>query len=227
MQPRIEIRRNSQDQPWSYAELDARQRIVADECRAGGAGALLLSEVAPVITVGKRTCDSDFLLSESALSSRGISVYPTDRGGMATFHGPGQWVVFVVDLLERLTGDRRGVRRAVEGLLEIACEVSREYDARAEVREGPQTGVWIGENKVASVGVKIEQGVLLHGICVNGFQMPLSFTGIRPCGLEPQVAYLLEDPVVSGAQVADRSVKFDRLGDRLRQQALRTFWQVT
>src|SRR5690242_283423 len=114
----LEIRRHEPPaRPWTYALLDARQREIAARVSAGGPGALLLSEVAPVITVGRRTPAGDV----SGLGSRdsgarvafGSEVYPVDRGGLATWHGPGQWVLFAVDRLERWVGDPRGVRKMV------------------------------------------------------------------------------------------------------------------
>ena len=77
----IEIRRDSPATPWTYELLDRRQREVAARARAGGEGALLLSEVAPVITMGRRTPIADLIVGEAKLLERGISVYRTDRGG--------------------------------------------------------------------------------------------------------------------------------------------------
>jgi lipoyl(octanoyl) transferase len=105
------IRRHSPQAPWTYALLDQAQRALHARLLSepqSTPGAVFLSEVAPVITLGRRECSQDLLLPESELLDRGVTLFPTDRGGRATYHGPGQWVVFVVDRLERLTGDRRG-----------------------------------------------------------------------------------------------------------------------
>jgi len=187
-----EIRRHSKESPWTYAMLDARQREIARRVLAGGAGAFLLSEVAPVITVGRRAAPTDLLLPKDLLARAGVEIMPTDRGGLATWHGPGQWVLFAVDSLERLTGDRRGVRKAVEGLLHVALEVGRTFDPTAEIRSGAETGVWTRKGKFAAVGVHIDQGVLLHGLSVNGFKTETSFMGLRPCGLDLPVDYLIQ-----------------------------------
>lgn len=225
--PFIEIRRHSAASPWTYADLDRRQREIAAALARRGAGeaplppgALLLSEVAPVITIGRRTPAGDLTQPEAALASRGISALRVDRGGLATSHGPGQWVVFAVDRLERLTGDPRGVRRAVEGLLGIAREVGLRYDPTAEIRSGAETGAWTARGKFASVGVHVERGVLLHGLAINGFRAPTSFTGLRPCGLEPRVDYLLAE-----RRAPDELERgFVELGELVRDVALGTFW---
>ena len=201
---------------WSYADLDRRQREIAGEVLEGRSGALLLSEVAPVITVGRRTGPGDILLSPELLKLQGIELHNTDRGGLATWHGPGQWVLFAVASLENLTGDPRGVRLAVEGLLEVALQVGRHYEPKAEIRGGNEQGVWGPHGKFAAVGVHIEQGVLLHGLSVNGFRTPSSFMGLRPCGLDLPVGYLLPEPSESA---------FTGLGISLKRAALSQFWR--
>ena len=183
-------------------------------------GALLLSEVAPVITLGRRASRTELLLPEGILHERGIEVLQTDRGGLATYHGPGQWVLFAVDRLERLTGDTRGVRRAVEGLLGIARRVAQTYDPKAEIRGGAETGVWSPSGKLASVGVHIEKGVLLHGLSLNCFRTETSFLGIRPCGLDAVADYLF-----NGISEAAREMEFQRVCDQLVLETSSTFWR--
>ena len=212
----VVVHRHTVASPWTYALLDAYQRLVATDVRAGRPGKLILSEVSPVITLGRRPCTEDLTLGAENLRALGIDTYASDRGGRATYHGPGQWVLFAVESLEVLTGDRRGVRKAVEALLEIARSVAKEYDSSAEIYEGTETGVWVtrgsGIAKVASVGVHIEQGVLLHGVAVNGYRTSTSFQGLKPCGLERPVAFLLED-----------SAEFSRLGDKIIREACSVF----
>ncbi|MCM2279558.1 MAG: octanoyltransferase [Oligoflexia bacterium] len=212
--PEPQFFRHDPARPWTYARLDALQRDLARRVREGGEGALLLSEVAPVITLGRRAGPGEVLLSPERLEALGISVYPTDRGGLATYHGPGQWVLFAVDSLERLTGDRRGVRQAVEGLLESALELAREFEPRAEIRSGMETGVWSPRGKLGAVGLHVEQEVVLHGLSLNGFRTPTSFVGLRPCGLDAPVDFLLSGPE-----------GFEALGKALVAKVLKRFWK--
>lgn len=195
---RIEVRRHQVNAPWTYALLDQRQREIAAGIGFGGSGCLLLSEVSPVITVGRRTPKADYECAQD------LEIFPTDRGGLATWHGPGQWVLFVVERLERLTGDTRGVRRAVDSLLEVAKKVADRYGVDAEIRDGCELGVWTQSGKFAAVGVHASQGVLLHGLSLNGFQTPGSFQGLRPCGLNLPVDFLLAD---------SDCAKFEQLGE--------------
>jgi lipoyl(octanoyl) transferase len=215
----VEVRRHRPDYRWTYGELNVRQQEIANRVCEGGKGALLLSEVAPVITLGRRALETEILVSPEHLSQMGIEVTKTDRGGLATYHGPGQWVMFPVDRLERLCGDSRGVRRTVEGLLEVALRVGRKYDPQAEIRSGKETGVWTPRGKFASVGVHIEKGVLLHGLAINGYATPTSFQGLRPCGLNAPVDFLLQDTLGESLQF-----EFRKLGEELIRETFRIFW---
>jgi lipoyl synthase len=208
----IEIRRHTPTNAWTYEQLDCRQREIARQIPSGEPGRILLSEVAPVVTVGRRSPETDLLLSRDSLRAQGVAVINTDRGGMATYHGPGQWVLFIVESLERLTGDRRGVRKAVDGLLEIAQKVGTRFKEKCEIRAGCELGAWTPRGKFAALGIHVEDGVLLHGLAVNGFRTEKSFLGIRPCGLDAPVDYLLEN---------DRD--FERLGTALGETARHRF----
>lgn len=201
---RIEIRRHTDQTPWTYPMLDQRQQEIAAEVRAGGAGAILLSEVSPVITLGRRAKpEQELLLSEAKLAELGVEIYPTTRGGLATWHGRGQWVLFMVDSLERLTGDPRGVRAAICGLLKTAERVCDQLAKKVEIRGGPLTGIWSHVGKLASVGVQVDRGVLLHGMALNVYRTITSFRGLRPCGLDAELDYLLPD---------QDQIEFERIG---------------
>lgn len=225
--PDIEIRRHRADRPWRYSDLDRRQEAVRAELLRNPArpGSLLLSEVAPVITLGRRARpEAELTAPAEHYSDRGIEILPTGRGGLATYHGPGQWVLFVVDRLERLTGDPRGVRRAVEGLLRIALTTCRDREPRAELRDGPRTGVWGPRGKLASVGVQVEDGVLLHGLCVNGYATAESFYGLRPCGLDAAPLQYLLDASPLGPRRPEPEPEFTNLGEALLRAAAQEFY---
>lgn len=189
------VRRHSEDAPWTYALLDQAQRGIAEKVREGEPGLILFSELAPVITQGRRRIAANFTKSDEDIRAKGVDRFFTDRGGCATYHGPGQWVVFVVESLEKLTGDRMGVRLVSEALMRVALHVARQYLPEAEERKGVEAGIWASSAddapKVVSMGFKIERGVLLHGLCFNGFATEQSFYGVKPCGLEAQAGYLL------------------------------------
>lgn len=212
----IEIHRHSITAPWTYRQLDLRQREIASQLRNQRChGIILLSELAPVITYGRRTPSHDLVFVESQKEK--TDYYPTDRGGLATYHGPGQWVLFPVDLMKNLVGDSRGVKKVIQALLEIALEVGQEYSPRVEIRWGAEMGVWTPKGKFAAVGIAIEEGVLLHGLSFNGFKTSQSFQGLRPCGLDLPVDYLLPEP-------SER--EFLQLGNRLLELTCKKFGKV-
>lgn len=207
----FEIRRNSEREPWTYALLDLRQRELLARIQRGERGAFLLSELAPVITLGRRARPETLLFSKEQFQQLGVELYHSDRGGFETYHGPGQWVLFAVEKLETLTGDSRGVRRAVEGLLQIGLRTARKYVVSAHLREGHETGIWSDKGKIGSVGVHVLDGVLLHGLSVNGFKTPLSFQGLNPCGLKASVDFLLQE---SGSNAQEQ--RFLELGQDIQ-----------
>jgi len=191
----LKIFRDGQLTPWTYQELDQYQRDYCEGLRKnGGPGIFILSEVAPVITLGRRTPASDILLGSDLLRERGVDLYLSDRGGLATYHGPGQWVFFAVGSLEFWTGDRRGVKAMIEGLLAAALGVAKKIDPSSHIRRGPELGVWSAKGKIASVGIHVEKGMVLHGLSLNCFKTPTSFMGIRPCGMDSAVDFLLDQP---------------------------------
>jgi len=220
----IEIHRHSVSNPWTYQKLDERQRAIRDEVLVGGKGMVLFSEVAPVITLGRGRVGEDLLLRHEEYSRMGVEIYETSRGGRATYHGTGQWVVFLVDSLERVTGDRRGVRKLVDGLFSVALEICRAKFPRAEIREDCEAGVWsepgVGGAKLAALGVRIDRGVVQHGFSLNIFQTPTSFMGINPCGLAAPVGYL-ESADLSDAE---RERSFLAWRERIEEALLRRFY---
>ncbi len=186
----VTIKRHSLESPWTYQALDQVQRQFDYSI-----GKIFVSELAPVITLGKRARKEDLLLSDEKLNRLGIEIYPTDRGGLATYHGPGQWVVFVVDRLEKLVGDSRGVSQAVCLLLQCAQDFFKKLKIETEVRSGEELGVWTKKGKIASVGVSVHGGVLLHGFSLNIFKTETSFVGLKPCGLDAAVDYAFMKPI--------------------------------
>jgi lipoate-protein ligase B len=181
------VKRHSTKNPWTYADLDREQRVSYPK--------IFVSELAPVITLGKRAQVSDLLLSEGRLRELGISVYPADRGGLATYHGPGQWVVFVVDRLEDLVGDSRGVGKAVCLLMKTAQAITAKFGIETKIKSGAELGLWTSKGKIAAVGVSVQDGVLYHGFSVNIFKTDTSFVGLKPCGLDAAVDFIFPNPI--------------------------------
>jgi lipoate-protein ligase B len=138
---------------------------------------LLMLEHPPVYTKGKRTEPGDLPMGEDWYRAQGIEVCDTDRGGRVTYHGPGQLVAYPIMAVDRVADFVHTMENAiVEALADEAIA--------AEVRETPFTGVWAGDAKVASIGVRVSGGVTTHGLAVNVDNDLQPFEWIVPCGID-------------------------------------------
>ncbi len=139
---------------------------------------LLLVEHPPVLTLGVRGDGgrSHILATPEALAARGIEVFETGRGGDITYHGPGQIVGYPII---NLKPDRCDVHRYVRDLEEVLIRVARDYGIQATRIEG-LTGVWVGEEKLAAIGVRISRWITSHGFALNLTTEPQPFRPHRP-----------------------------------------------
>jgi lipoyl(octanoyl) transferase len=141
---------------------------------------LVLLQHPPVYTVGRAARDASNLgVGEEYLKSLGAQVFWSDRGGDATFHGPGQLVVYPILRLKKL--DTHKYLRDLEELLIL---VLSDYGLRAG-RHPSYTGVWVGGNKIAAIGVKFTSGrITSHGFALNVTTDLSWFDRITPCGIK-------------------------------------------
>lgn len=133
----------------------------------------------PVVTLGSGADRSALLLSDEEFAARGVAVVPVDRGGEATFHGPGQRVGYLNLLLDETERDLHRLLRTVEGAL---------IDALAEfgiagVRVDGHTGVWVDGRKIAAIGMSVRRWVTGHGFALCVEDEPEPFGWIVPCGI--------------------------------------------
>ena len=140
---------------------------------------LLLLEHDHVITLGKRGSGADVLADAETLAGLGVEVIATDRGGEATYHGPGQLVGYPV---VNLRGGIGGALRYVTALESALESTLAEYGIRGESENRP-TGVWVGDAKIAAIGVKISRGVSMHGFALNVSTDTSYFDHVVPCGI--------------------------------------------
>lgn len=161
-----------------YREVWRLQHDCHARCRATGENILFLTEHDPIVTLGYRR-PREQLLSVSALEQKGIPIVEVERGGGATYHGPGQLVAYpVFSSLFRSCG----VRNFVTRLEAIMCQVSSTFNVLAVQRPG-LPGVWIGERKLGAVGIAVQSGVSLHGFALNVNVDLQPFSYIVPCGI--------------------------------------------
>ncbi|HEV8241733.1 MAG TPA: lipoyl(octanoyl) transferase LipB [Thermoanaerobaculia bacterium] len=141
---------------------------------------LLLLEHPPVFTLGRNAGDGEITADAEWLAQRGIAVHESDRGGQATYHGPGQLVGYPI---LNLSPDRRDVRRYVADLCEVLVRTLAELGVEAAPRPSPHVGVWVGEEKIVSLGVHLSRWITTHGFALNVTTDVSAFGGIVPCGL--------------------------------------------
>ncbi len=165
-----------------YQEAVALQLAARDALKRGvGEERLLLLEHPPVYTLGRNASAADVLADPAWLERRGIEIAHCDRGGQVTYHGPGQLVGYPI---LNLSPDRRDVRRYVRELAEVLVATLGDYGLAA--RRGEEQaliGVWVGDAKVASIGVHLSRWLTTHGFALNVTTDLSHFAGITPCGL--------------------------------------------
>jgi lipoyl(octanoyl) transferase len=164
-----------------YAEAWELQRRLAARRQAGEiADALLLLEHPPVYTRGRRSRPEELPMGVGWYEAQGIEVLDTDRGGLVTYHGPGQLVAYPILSLRACGGD---VHELVRRLERTTIAALGDHGVEATVVEG-QTGVWVPPRKIGSIGLHISRGVTTHGLAVNVDNDLQPFEWIVPCGIE-------------------------------------------
>jgi lipoate-protein ligase B len=171
-----------------YARGLELMRRLAREVREGAAPALILCQHEPVVTLGRRVSLAEVESLRARLAAHGIPVFAVERGGLATYHGPGQVVAYpVLSLPDLGLGVRELVTRLEEAVIAVLAELGL-----AASRRDDHPGVWVGPRKIASVGLAVQRGVTLHGLALNNRPRLEHFALISPCGLDPDTMTSLE-----------------------------------
>ncbi|MFN2239144.1 MAG: lipoyl(octanoyl) transferase LipB [Thermoanaerobaculia bacterium] len=149
---------------------------------------LLLLEHTPVITLGRGGDEGNLLSSREMLAREGVRYFETTRGGDITYHGPGQLVGYPI--LHFGEGNR-DVRKYVTNLEEAIIRTLAHWGLAADRAEG-QRGVWVGNEKVAAIGVRVARWVTCHGFALNVTTNLRHFDFITPCGIRGKGVTSLE-----------------------------------
>nr|XP_061811911.1 putative lipoyltransferase 2, mitochondrial [Nerophis lumbriciformis] len=163
-----------------FAQALGIQRAYAERCRAGGGAthALLLCQHPPIYTTGLRQKGRP-LPELERLQGLGAQVYAADRGGLITFHGPGQLVCYPVLHLASFKKSVRWYVSQLEQTVVAACA-----SLSVEASASSHTGVWVGDNKICAIGIRCSGYVTWHGLALNCNTDLAWFKHIVPCGLE-------------------------------------------
>ncbi|MGP8125544.1 MAG: lipoyl(octanoyl) transferase LipB [Nitrososphaerales archaeon] len=174
------------------AALELQRSLAARRARGEVPDVLILLEHDNVITLGRKTSPENF-------RPQGVPVFEVERGGDATYHGPGQLVGYPIVML-----DDHDVRRHVRNIEEGLIGSVRRFGIEGERLDG-HPGVWVRGKKLASVGVAVTNWVTYHGFALNVNTDLSYFNLIRPCGLDPSTMTSMER--LRGAKVPFGEVK--------------------
>ncbi|MCF7804505.1 MAG: lipoyl(octanoyl) transferase LipB [Candidatus Marinimicrobia bacterium] len=159
---------------WEY-----QKSLLQDRVDGNTGDRLLFVEHHPTYTLGKAGDENHLLADERELESRHAEYVPIDRGGDITYHGPGQLVGYPILHLENYKKDVHWYLRQLE---ETIIRTLAEFDISG-TRDEEYTGVWVSDEKVAAIGVKVSRWVTMHGFALN-VSTDLSYFGrIIPCGI--------------------------------------------
>ncbi len=163
-----------------YADARARQEVLVAQRIAGTApDTLVFTEHEPVFTVGLRQgADRHLVWDAARLAREGIEVVATNRGGDITYHGPGQIVGYPVVSLDHV----RDLHAYLRFLEQVLIDAVARFGLAAARRPG-LTGIWIGQRKIAALGVAVRRWVAYHGFALNVNSRLDHFVGIVPCGI--------------------------------------------
>jgi lipoyl(octanoyl) transferase len=201
-----------------YRRAWAWQRALVERRAAGEVpDVVLLLEHPHVYTIGKRGSDADVLASPAWLAAQGAEVVHSDRGGQVTYHGPGQLVGYPICLLDQHPDVWRFVGRVEEALTEVATG----FGLQARGERGDLTGVWVGDAKLAAIGMRVSRGVTSHGFALNCATDLARFNAIVPCGLPEAAACSLSGLLGREVPVAEVLPLVEaRLAQRLEREPL-------
>lgn len=164
-----------------YAEALALQQSLHDARKRNEVpDTLLLLEHPHVITLGRAANRANILADEQTRAEKSVELFETGRGGDVTYHGPGQLVGYPII---SLAPDRQDVRRYVRDIQEVLVRTARDFGVEAEPRGGEFVGVWVGDEKLAAIGIRISRWVTMHGFAFNIATDLEYFNLIVPCGI--------------------------------------------
>ncbi len=172
-----------------YAEAHALQQELAEKRKRDEIpDALLLLEHPHVITLGRAASRANILIDEASRRTYGLELFETGRGGDVTYHGPGQLVGYPII---HLAPDRCDVRKYVRDIEEVLIRTAADFGLDTRRVDG-LTGVWVGREKLAAIGVRISRWVTMHGFALNVTTDLNYFQLIVPCGIKDHGVTSLE-----------------------------------
>jgi len=184
----------------NYTEALERQKRCVQEVINGAEDRLILGEHPPVLTLGRMTNPDSLLYQRQEIEERGVLVTGVDRGGDVTLHAPGQLIVYPIFNLNKRGKD---LKLYMEQLEEVAVDLLKNFGILAISISG-QRGVFVGPDKIISIGVGVRKWVTYHGLGINVNTDLSLFNLIKPCGLNVRMTSMQK---LKGHPVAMKDVK--------------------
>jgi lipoate-protein ligase B len=180
--------------------LELQKDIHSQVCERILPAAIIVCRHYPVITVGRSAKAGSLLLSRAEYSRRGIEVVDVDRGGDVTYHSPGQLTVYPIFPMAAFCNDLHQFL----GFLEYTIIETLTSSGIFAVRRPGSTGVWVGDRKIASIGIGVKRWVSYHGLSLIVKAEGLDdFSAIKPCGMDISMTSVESE--------LQREVSFDRI----------------
>lgn len=199
-----------------YADgLEIQQQLIEERKAGEGDDHLLLLEHEAVYTLGRRGDLGNIRIDEAERKRLGIDLHRTNRGGDVTWHGPGQLVGYPII---SLAPDRKDLVRYVRDLEEVLIRTLADFDIDAG-RVEKLTGVWVGREKVAAIGVRIARWVTSHGFALNVCNSLDHYDHIVPCGISDR-------GVTTMSRITGREIDVDRVADRVIEHFAAVFERI-
>lgn len=175
----------------AYGEaLELQYRLVGERREEKIGDTLILVEHPPVITMGRKAEDGDILAPRGDLEAGGVEIHRITRGGEATYHGPGQIVGYMII---NLYNHQRKLRLFVERIEEVFIRLLDRYYGIPAERNEEHRGVWVGDRKIAAIGISVTRAITMHGFAFNVAPDLSHFTWIVPCGIRDKGVTSLEE----------------------------------
>ncbi len=163
----------------NYADAWERQKSCVQSVIAGAPDHLIFCEHPPVLTLGRMTNPASLLYQQKDIEARGVMITGVDRGGDVTLHAPGQLIVYPIFNLNKRG---KNLKVYMEKLEEVAVDLLKNFGILAISISG-QRGVFVGKDKIISIGVGVRKWVTYHGLGINVNTDLSLFDLIKPCGL--------------------------------------------
>ena len=206
MDQTVDWGRTAYREAWNR-QLERVEQRRADKCP----DTLVLTEHDPVFTIGARPgAEQHLVWTEQILQQQGIEVVKTNRGGDITYHGPGQIVGYPIISLQ----EKRDLHAYLRDLEEVLIRTVGHFGIEASRREG-KTGIWIGDRKIAAIGVAVKTWITYHGFALNVDPNLSHYAGIVPCGISDGTVTSLEKECANPP-----------LTGQVKARLMAEFWQI-